>query len=220
VADPRCRPGCSEPTVACHGRRERQAESADCSSEWEVWKALPIVHLLSKYGQNLPGDGMPCVCGKKCGASPNRVGSDPQSERAAPLRIEVPFGIVGERDVKCDVLVEFSTSNPVPLTGTRLNGISCSRNPYRGRHSFLSRHIRRSIKTFEHTSSLVTTRPHFSQPNLGQNQELRTVCSVQPVAGLGFRELTIRCTKLSGDRALIGNSGECLRPLAIYWPRN
>lgn len=92
---------------------------------------------------------------KRCGATPSRIGSDPQSERAASLRIEVPIRVVGDRDVKCDVLVKFSTACQFSLTGTRNNRTSCSRNRYCGRHSFLSRHMRQPIRTFKHISSLV-----------------------------------------------------------------
>jgi hypothetical protein len=57
MTDPYCRSGKPKPTIAHSGRKERQAESVDCSSECKVWKPLPTSHLLSKYGQKLPCDG-------------------------------------------------------------------------------------------------------------------------------------------------------------------
>lgn len=55
-----------KPTILSPGRKGRQAESADCSSEWEVWKALPQLHLLSNTAKRCPVTEVQAVMNDVC----------------------------------------------------------------------------------------------------------------------------------------------------------
>lgn len=212
--------------IDCHERQERQAESADCSSEWEVLKAL----LCGRFPGTVTDGNGPLMETTECADSLPGIAADYQSwrnpERRSPHHRETDcqsrFGTGSRTGLEKCAMTHFSTChggvlinsprNAIPrltlrcVSAGRVSAVVICRLGSKQSESVAAPLVIwtcRATCGFEAIISCEKRRPvsKLAEPSGGQL-----------LSGLGFREQAIRCTKLSGDSELTGNSGRCGSP--------